>query len=167
MSRRPRPTTVKPMTAPEEKATLRPLFRLSLAAWAVRACRRWLNLHADKARQSGIDASGEKGEGNEPVVQQLEVGQDQQNQEDHEEDLGHGGVLIFQVGVGSLADGGGKLFHGVVPLGEGEHPAALEEGKEEGGKGPRQSDPKANYPFLTHSLGLLRISLTIFFGYSS
>ena len=33
----PRPTTVKPMTEPEEKATRRPLFRLSEAAWAVRA----------------------------------------------------------------------------------------------------------------------------------
>ena len=28
-SSRPRPTTVKPMTAPEEKATFRPRFRLS------------------------------------------------------------------------------------------------------------------------------------------
>ena len=36
-SSRPRPTTVKPMTAPEEKATLRPRFRLSWAALAVRA----------------------------------------------------------------------------------------------------------------------------------
>ena len=33
----PRPTTVKPMTEPEEKATRSPLFRLSEAAWAVRA----------------------------------------------------------------------------------------------------------------------------------
>jgi len=33
----PSPTTVKPMTEPEEKATRRPLFRLSEAAWAVRA----------------------------------------------------------------------------------------------------------------------------------
>ncbi len=33
----PSPTTVKPITEPEEKATLRPWFRLSLAAWAVRA----------------------------------------------------------------------------------------------------------------------------------
>ena len=33
----PRPTTVKPMTEPEENATRRPLFRLSLAACAVRA----------------------------------------------------------------------------------------------------------------------------------
>ena len=32
MSRRPRPTTVKPMTEPEEKATRSPRFRLSLAA---------------------------------------------------------------------------------------------------------------------------------------
>ena len=37
MSSRPRPTTVKPMTEPEEKATRRPRFRLSEAAWAVRA----------------------------------------------------------------------------------------------------------------------------------
>ena len=37
MSSMPRPTTVKPMTEPEEKATRRPLFRLSEAAWAVRA----------------------------------------------------------------------------------------------------------------------------------
>ena len=37
MSRMPRPTTVKPMTEPEEKATRRPRFRLSEAAWAVRA----------------------------------------------------------------------------------------------------------------------------------
>ena len=37
MSNRPRPTTVKPMTAPEEKATFSPLFRLSEAACAVRA----------------------------------------------------------------------------------------------------------------------------------
>ena len=33
----PRPTTEKPMTLPEEKATRSPLFRLSLAALAVRA----------------------------------------------------------------------------------------------------------------------------------
>ena len=33
----PRPTTVKPMTEPEEKATRRPLLRLSEAACAVRA----------------------------------------------------------------------------------------------------------------------------------
>ena len=37
MSRIPRPTTVKPMTEPEEKATRRPRFRPSEAAWAVRA----------------------------------------------------------------------------------------------------------------------------------
>ena len=37
MSSMPRPTTVKPMTEPEENATRRPLFRLSEAAWAVRA----------------------------------------------------------------------------------------------------------------------------------
>ena len=36
-SSRPRPTTVKPMTAPEENATLRPRLRLSWAALAVRA----------------------------------------------------------------------------------------------------------------------------------
>ena len=33
----PRPTTVKPITEPEENATRRPLFRLSEAACAVRA----------------------------------------------------------------------------------------------------------------------------------
>ncbi len=37
MSSMPRPTTVKPITEPEEKATRRPLFRLSEAACAVRA----------------------------------------------------------------------------------------------------------------------------------
>ena len=37
MSSMPRPTTVNPMTEPEEKATRRPLFRLSEAACAVRA----------------------------------------------------------------------------------------------------------------------------------
>ena len=37
MSSMPRPTTVKPMTEPEEKATRRPWFRLSIAAFAVRA----------------------------------------------------------------------------------------------------------------------------------
>ena len=36
-SRMPRPTTVKPMTEPEEIATRRPRLRLSLAALAVRA----------------------------------------------------------------------------------------------------------------------------------
>ena len=36
-SRIPRPTTVKPMTEPEEMATRRPRLRLSLAALAVRA----------------------------------------------------------------------------------------------------------------------------------
>ena len=41
MSSIPRPTTVKPMTEPEEKATRRPLFRLSEAAWAVRAWSLW------------------------------------------------------------------------------------------------------------------------------
>ena len=35
-SRRPRPTTVKPMTLPAENATRRPLFRLFWAALAVR-----------------------------------------------------------------------------------------------------------------------------------
>ena len=33
----PRPTTVKPMTEPEDIATRSPRFRLSLAAFAVRA----------------------------------------------------------------------------------------------------------------------------------
>ena len=33
----PRPTTENPITLPEEKATFSPLFRLSLAALAVRA----------------------------------------------------------------------------------------------------------------------------------
>ena len=37
MSSRPRPTTVKPMTEPEENATFRPRLRLSCAALAVRA----------------------------------------------------------------------------------------------------------------------------------
>ena len=37
ISSMPRPTTVKPMTEPEENATRRPLLRLSEAAWAVRA----------------------------------------------------------------------------------------------------------------------------------
>ena len=35
-SKSPRPTTVNPMTDPAENATLRPLFRLSEAPWAVR-----------------------------------------------------------------------------------------------------------------------------------
>jgi len=35
-SNKPRPTTVKPMTAPLEKATLKPEFRLFWAAAAVR-----------------------------------------------------------------------------------------------------------------------------------
>ena len=37
MSSMPRPTTVKPMTEPDENATRRPLFRDSEAAYAVRA----------------------------------------------------------------------------------------------------------------------------------
>ena len=37
MSSRPRPTTVKPMTVPAEKATFSPEFRLSRQALAVRA----------------------------------------------------------------------------------------------------------------------------------
>ncbi len=37
ISSMPRPTTVKPITEPEENATRRPLFRLSEAACAVRA----------------------------------------------------------------------------------------------------------------------------------
>lgn len=37
MSRRPRPTTTRPITAPERKATRRPPLRLSRAALAVRA----------------------------------------------------------------------------------------------------------------------------------
>ena len=37
MSSSPRPTTVRPMTAPERKATFKPLFRLWRAALAVRA----------------------------------------------------------------------------------------------------------------------------------
>ena len=36
-SSRPSPTTVKPMTDPAEKATFSPRFKLSDAAWAVRA----------------------------------------------------------------------------------------------------------------------------------
>ena len=36
-SRRPKPTTIRPMTAPLEKATLKALFKLLRAAWAVRA----------------------------------------------------------------------------------------------------------------------------------
>ncbi len=36
MSSKPRPTTTRPMTAPARKATWRPRFKDSLAAWAVR-----------------------------------------------------------------------------------------------------------------------------------
>ena len=40
MSKRPRPTTTSPITAPERKATWRPWLRLSCAALVVRALAR-------------------------------------------------------------------------------------------------------------------------------
>jgi len=37
MLKRPKPTTMSPITAPERKATCRALFKLVVAPWAVRA----------------------------------------------------------------------------------------------------------------------------------
>ena len=60
----------------------------------------------------------------------------QQDDEDHDKDLSHGGVLVLQVGVSTLTDGGSDLLHGVVALGEGQDLLPLQEAKSKAATAP-------------------------------
>ena len=108
----PRPTTVKPMTEPEENATRRPLFRLSEAAWAVRGIGVCGDLHADEARQHGPDAAGEEREGSE-LREHLPAGTESNNQQEdehHQKPLNNFVFWVFQRGVFAPCGGGGVFF---------------------------------------------------------
>ena len=65
MSSMPRPTTVKPMTEPEEKATRRPLVQALRGGLGGTGVGVGGDLHADEAGQHGPDAAGQEGEGGE------------------------------------------------------------------------------------------------------
>ncbi len=138
----PWPTTVKPMTDPEEKATFRPLFRALAGGLRGAGVGGGGDAHTHKAGQGGVDAAGQEGEGDEPVVQHPEIGQSQQDDEDHHEHLSHSGVLVTQIGVSALTDGGSDLLHGVVAFGEGQDFLPLQDGKQQGCHRTDKSDPE-------------------------
>ena len=98
--------------------------------------------HAHKAGQGGVDTAGQEGEGDEPVVQHPEIGQSQQDDEHHYEHLGDGGVLVTQIGVSALTDGGGDLLHGVVAFGEGQDFLPLQDGEQQSCHRTDKSDPE-------------------------
>ena len=100
------------------------------------------DLHADEAGQGRVDAAGEEGKGDEPVVQQMGCSQDQQDDKYHGEDLGHSGVLPLQVGVGALANRGGDLLHQIGALGKAEHLSSLKDSEEQRDGGAQQAQPE-------------------------
>ena len=114
------------------------------------------NFHAHEAGQHGPDTSGEKGEGGE-LGEHLSPGgkgHHQQDEEDHQKDLRHSGVLVLQIGVGPLPNGGGDLGHFVTAFGEGHDPAALEPGKRNGNGRAHETDPEQIVHHSTHSFAL-------------
>ena len=141
MSSRPRPTTVKPMTEPEEKATRSPRFRLGLGGPGVGLGG---NLHADEAGQHGPDTAGDEGEGGK-FGEHLSVrgeGNDQQEHKDHQKYLGYGAVLPLEVGVGALTDRGRDLLHQVGALRKFEDVLPLDPGKDQSNDRSDQPHPK-------------------------
>ena len=85
MSSMPRPTTVKPITEPEENATRRPLFRLSEAACAVRALELVAIFMPMKPGEHGPDAAGEERERGK-LGEHFAAGGKSDHQQDHEHD---------------------------------------------------------------------------------
>ena len=118
MSSMPRPTTVKPMTEPEEKATRRPRFRLSEAAWAVRA----LELVAIfmPMKPASMDqippVRNAKGVNLESISPPLAKAMISRTIKTTSKDLCDRGVLMLQIGVGALADGLRDLLHRGIAL---------------------------------------------------
>ena len=100
------------------------------------------NLHAHKASQGGVDAAGEEGKGDEPVVQQLAELQNQKNYEYDQKDFQNGGVLVFQVGIGTFLDRRCDLFHGVIAFGERQYLAALDNSEHDGQDRAHYAKPK-------------------------
>ena len=112
------------------------------------------DLHAHQAGEHGPHPPGEEGEGGE-LGEHLPAraeGHEQQQDKDHQKHLGHRGVLVLQVGVRAGADGGGYLPHGLAALGVGQHPAALDPGKQDRGRGPQKSNQIQLFHVM-HSLG--------------
>ena len=62
------------------------------------------DLHADEARQGGINAAGNESKGDEPVVEQPDPGQNQQDHEDDDKDLCNGGILALKISVGTFTN---------------------------------------------------------------
>ena len=120
MSSRPRPTTVKPMTEPAEKATRRPRFSPSLAGIGGAAVGGGGDLHADEAGQAGEEAAGQEGEGYEPR-QQTAGCHDAQHHHHAGEEHAYHGILALEVCVSTLTNGLGDLLHEGGALREAQH----------------------------------------------
>ena len=103
-SKRPRPTTTKPMTAPEENATRSPLLRLWDAALAVRALANVAIVIPIKPDSPEKNPPVRKAKGDEGR-QESEDTQEAQHHEHDRKENGDGGVLAFEVGPGAFAHG--------------------------------------------------------------
>ena len=110
------------------------------------------DLHADEASQHGPDTTGEEGEGGKlgQHVPSAAEGDDQQDHEDHSEHLGHCGVLMLQIGVGTLTDGSGELLHLFGAFGIAHDFLCLKNSKETGNDSTDEADPK-QFVQLLHS----------------
>ena len=76
------------------------------------------DLHAHKTGQTGIDTAGEEGEGDKPIIQHTQPGQNQQNHEDYDKDLRDGGILTLKVSVSAFTNRSSQLLHQFGALGE-------------------------------------------------
>ena len=144
MSSMPRPTTVKPMTEPEEKATRRPLFRLSEAACAVRA----LELVAIfmPTKPASMDqmppVRKAKGVNLESILPPEAKAMTSRTTNTTSKDLGHGGVLMLQISVGTFTNGSGELLHLFGAFGIAHDFLCLKQGKDDSQSESQEPNPE-------------------------
>ena len=86
MSSKPKPTTTRPITAPERNATCRPRLRSSAAALGGAAGGVRRRPHADEAAQAGEEAAGQERDRNERVLDAHDGQHGQDDDQDDEDD---------------------------------------------------------------------------------
>ena len=74
------------------------------------------DLHADEASKGRPDAAGDECEGDEPVVKHAHCGKNQQQDEDDDENLCNGGVLMLQISICTFPDCRRDFHHSFIAL---------------------------------------------------
>ena len=102
------------------------------------------DLHAHQTCQHRPDATGQEGEGGElreHLAAACESDDDEQD-EDHDKDLCHGGVLTLQIGVCTLTDVSGDLLHLFGTFGKAHNLLCLKQGKDDSQSESQEPNPE-------------------------